>query len=63
MLNPQNFMHFSDDDNNTGAAAMTIESESKNKVEVDPYWTKVKVDELQNLGNPMKVLFSDRLHA
>jgi hypothetical protein len=59
MLNPQNFTDSSNDNDNAGAAAMTMESESENEVEVDPYWTKVKVDELQNLGNPMQVLFSD----
>jgi hypothetical protein len=48
----------SSNNDNAGAAAMTIESEYKNKVEVNSYWTKVKVDELQNIRNPMKVLFS-----
>ena len=36
-----------------------IESESENKVEIDPYWSKIKTDELQGIGKPMEVLFSD----
>ena len=28
-------------------------------MEVNPYWSKIKVDELQGVGNPMEVLFSD----
>lgn len=45
----------SSDDNNTGAATITVESESED----DPYWTKVKVDKLQKIGNPMEVLLSN----
>ena len=45
MLNTQNFTDFSDDDNNTGAAAM-IKSESENEVEINPYWSKIKTDRL-----------------
>jgi hypothetical protein len=43
MLNAQNFSDSADDKNNAGAAAMTIDSENE-EVEVDPYWTKIKVD-------------------
>ena len=38
---------------------MAIESESDNEVEIDPYWTRIKIDELQGVGNPMEVLLSD----
>ena len=37
MLNTQNFTDSSDNDDNTGAAAAMVESESENKVEIDPY--------------------------
>ena len=53
-------MDSSDDNNNaTGAAAMTVESEEESKMEVNPYWTKINVNELQGLGSPTTVLFSD----
>jgi hypothetical protein len=59
MLNTQNFSDSSDDEDNTGATAMTIDSENEEEVKVDPYWTKIKVDELQGIRNPMEVLLSD----
>ena len=59
MLNPRNFTDSSDDDENTGAAAVIIQSESEDEVEINPYWSKIKVDELQGVGNSMEVLFSD----
>ena len=53
-------MDYSDDDNNaTGAAAMTVESEEESETEVNPYWTKIDIDELQGLGSPTTILFSD----
>ena len=58
MLNAWNLTDFSNDDDNTGAAAI-IESESENEVEIDPYSSKIKTDELQEIGKPMEVLFSD----
>ena len=57
LLNRQNFTDFSDDEQ--GAMAMQISSESDSDIEINPYWSKVKVDELQGLGNPMKTLYSD----
>jgi hypothetical protein len=49
----------SDNKNNAGAAAMTIDSENKEEVEVDPYWTKIKVDELQGIENSMEISLSN----
>ena len=59
MLNTPNITDSSDDNNNTGTAAIMIESESEDKVEIDPYWSKIKTDELQEIRKPMEVLFSD----
>ena len=59
MLSTQNFTNSSNDDDNTGAAAIMIKSESENKVEIDPYWSNIKMDKLQGIRNPMEVLFSD----
>ena len=50
MLDAQNFSDLSNDENNAGAAAMTVDSENKEEVEMDPYWTKIKVDELQGIA-------------
>ena len=58
-LDPHNFTDSSDDEGNTGAVAITIESESEEEEEINPNWTKIKVDELQGIGNPMEVIFSD----
>jgi hypothetical protein len=38
-------------DDGGDAVAMQVESESESEVEIDPYWSKVTVDELQGLGN------------
>ena len=46
-------------DENAGAAAITIDSESGSDVEINPYWLNVTVDELQGLGNPKEVLKTD----
>jgi hypothetical protein len=59
MLNAQNFSDLSDDKNNAGAAAITIDSENKEELEVNSYWTKIKVDELQGIGNPIEILLAD----
>jgi hypothetical protein len=59
MLDTHKFSDSSDDEDNAGAAAMTIDSENEEEVEVDPYWTKIKVDKLQGIGNPMEILLSD----
>ena len=53
-------MDSSDDDNNaTGAAAMSVESEEEIEMEVNPYWTKINVNKLQALGSPTIILFSN----
>ena len=36
-----------------------IESESENEVEIYLHWSKIKMDELQEIGKPTEVLFSD----
>ena len=46
-------------DDEQGTMAMQISSESDSNIEINPYWSKVRVDELQGLGNPMETLFSD----
>ena len=56
-LDKRSFTDSSDDEQ--GAVAMQILSESDSEIEIDPYWSKVKIDELQGLGNPMKTVFSD----
>jgi hypothetical protein len=56
-LDARNFTDSSDDEQ--GAVAMKVSSESDNKVKIDPYWSNIKVDELQNLRNPMELLFKD----
>ena len=38
---------------------MKVSSESDNKVEINPYWSKIKIDELQKLGDPMELSLSD----
>ena len=57
MLDARNFSDSSDDENNAGAAAMTVDSENEEEIEMDPYWTKIKVDELQGIGNPWRFCF------
>jgi hypothetical protein len=59
MLNDQNFTD-SSSSNNMGAVAITIKSGFEDEVEINPYWTKIKVDELQGVGKPIEVFFSDR---
>lgn len=56
--NIKDFTDFSDD-NNKGAAAMQVASESDSEVEINPYWSKIKVNELQGLGNPIEDPGSD----
>ena len=56
-LDARNFTDSSDDEQ--GAVAMKVSSESDNEVEIDPYWFNIKVDELQNLGNPVDLLSED----
>ena len=53
IFNIDNFSDSSDDDNNS-AAAMQVSSESDNKIEINPYWLKVRLNELQGLGNPVE---------
>ena len=59
MLNAQNFTDSSDDNDNTAAAAAMVKSESENKVEINPYWSKMKTDKLQEIRKPVKIWFSD----
>ena len=49
----------SSDDDDAGAAAITIDSESTSDEEINPYWQNVTIDELQNLGNPAEVWYTD----
>ena len=44
----------SSDDDEKGATAMQVSSESDNEVEINPYWSKIKVDILQGLGAPVE---------
>ena len=64
MLDAWNFTDSSDDNNNMGAITITVESEFEDEMEINPYWTKVKVDKLQRIGNPTKILpFGEDLMA
>ena len=38
---------------------MKVSSGSDNKVEINPYWSKIKIDELQKPGDPMEFSLSD----
>jgi hypothetical protein len=57
ILNTRDLTDSSDDEQ--GAVAMQISSESDSKVEIDPYWLKITVNELQGLGNPVEALHLD----
>ena len=57
ILDRRNFTDSSDDEQ--GAVAMQVSSESDSKINIDPYWSKVKIDKLQGLGNPMEAIVSD----
>ena len=59
MTDARNFTDSSNDDKNSGAAAIMAISNSDSEIEPDPYWVKVKVDELKGLGNAMEIAFSD----
>ena len=59
MIDAHNKSDSSDDDKNSGAAAIMAISNSDSKIEPDPYWVKVKVYELKGLGNAMEISFSD----
>ena len=59
MMDAHNFTDSSDGDNNSGAAAIMAVSDSDSEIEPDPYWVKVRVDELKGLGNAMEISFSD----
>ena len=51
---------FTDSSNDEGAAAaMQAMLDSDNEVKIDPYWSRISVDELKSLGNPTKVLKYD----
>ena len=56
-MDATNFTDSSDD--KQGATTMKVLSESDNKVEIDPYWSKITVDKLQKLGNSMEILLED----
>jgi hypothetical protein len=51
----------SSDNDDTSAAAMqvTSEFESDSEIEINPYWSKIKVNKLQGLGNLIVSLESD----
>ena len=53
----QDFTDSSDDEG--AAAAMQAVSDSDDEVKIDPYWSRILADELQSLGNPIKVLEYD----
>ena len=57
LFDARNFTDSSDDEQ--GAVAMKVSSASDDEEEINPYWSKVKIDELQKLGNPMEILLSD----
>ena len=38
---------------------MKVSSESDNEVEINPYWSKIKIDELQKLRDPMEFSLLD----
>ena len=63
--NPKDFLnkHYSTNssDDEQGAVAMQVSSESDSEVEINPYWSKVRIDELQGLGNPMETSISDKI--
>ena len=63
--NPKDFLnkHYSTDssDDEQGAMAMQVSSESDSEVEINPYWSKVRIDKLQGLGNPMETSISDKI--
>ena len=44
----------SSDDNNNGVTAMQVSSESDSEIKINPYGSKVKINELQGLGNPIE---------
>ena len=57
LLTRQDLTNSSDDEQ--GTMAMQISSESDSNIEINPYWSKVRIDKLQGLGNPMETLSSD----
>ena len=46
-------------DDNAGSATIIIDSEIESDMEINPYWMKVTIDELQGLGKPTEVLHLD----
>ena len=62
--NPNNLFDIKEEDTDSSddestAVAMQVMSDSENEVDIDPYWSKVTVDELQGLGNPLEIHESD----
>lgn len=53
IFNIKDFSNSSDDDNN-GVTAMQVSSESDSEIKINPYGSKVKINELQGLGNPIE---------
>ena len=45
----------SSSDDEQGIAMQVMSDSNDNEVEINPYWSKIIVDELQELGNPMMV--------
>ena len=60
---PNDFYNIQDStdssDDEGAAAAMQVMSDSDNEVNIDPYWSKILVDELQGFGNPTETLNFD----
>ena len=56
--NPHDIFNIEDSDDSSdddkGAAAMQVVSDSDSDIEISPYWSKIKVDELQGLGNAIE---------
>ena len=57
LLDAKNFTDSSDDEQ--GAVAMKVSSGTDSDIEINPYWAKITVDELQQLGNPTEILDPD----
>ena len=57
--NPRSIFDATEDtdssDDEGKAVAMQVESDSDEEPDIDPYWSKIVVDELQGLGNPCKI--------
>jgi hypothetical protein len=57
--NPNDLFNTQDQTNSSDDVAMQVSSESDSKVEINPYWSKITIDELQGLKNPIKAPLSN----